>query len=71
MNAEKAAKAAFKKAIGAAQRIEQSLRLIRLDLDYDSEEIVAREMPLIRKDLAELNQRVHEFNAYNNASKHV
>ena len=62
MNAKKAAAASLKKAQELAFSIHD-------DLDYIKRfwiSSVGKAMPDIRRNLAQLTQRIHEFNAYTN-----
>jgi hypothetical protein len=61
MNAKKAADAALKQAISKANAVLDDLLFIKRHREKHGET-----MPDIRRNLAALAQRVHEFNAYTN-----
>lgn len=62
-NLAKSAAAALQQARRCAAQVER----LAISLDSATPEYVSSTMPTLRAQLAELNQRVHEFNAYHNA----
>lgn len=53
---------ALKQALEASDELSQTL-----DILWHDTKAAGHQMPTVRALLAELNQRVHEFNAYHNA----
>lgn len=53
--------ASLKKAVDMVQRIDAGIQLLYHD------HLVGKTMPRLRKELAELEKAIHEFNAYHNA----
>jgi hypothetical protein len=57
---ERSIRSSIKKAILLCGEIQAEL--LRMEVSHDT----ALHMPVVRKELAELNQRIHEYNAYQN-----